>query len=478
MVNMITPLIIAQDVGMSNKRLLLFLIVFPIFCCEKNGGLPWVFSTGEIGSSLLTIEDIDDDGKLEVVGVTTCNKIFALNGENGSILWKRKIGECRECCNPFSMLRDEYSSAFIGDIDNDGKKEIILYYNDEIFALNGEDGSLLWSFQTSSNEAFNLVITDVNTDGEHEVITTGTGGFVYCLKGKDGSLLWSYTTPGIEGWVNSSPTVDDIDNDGKAEVIFGTKDNKIYALNAEDGSVSWIYDYDIPEYRWDFTFYSSFSIKDVNGDEKPEVIANTGICYILNGEDGSLLWSYSGGCLWTKPPIVDLDNDGEFELIGFIFMRDKKEIHALNGKDGSDKWVFYIKNEETTPCPPVVGDIDEDEELEILFLAYDEKLYAIDGRDGSLLWIYEINNPEYEEVCGLFSFPIVGDLNNDGKNEVIFGADKLYILSGKNGSLIWSYTTHAYGTNPYAIIDLNQDSKLDILFMTSDGKIYAITPDL
>jgi outer membrane protein assembly factor BamB len=459
------------------RKLFFFLIVFLILSCGRNGRFPWVFSSGEIGFPFLSIEDIDNDGKSEVVGVTTCNKIFALNGENGSVLWKQKVGECR-CCVPFSELTDEYSPAFIGDINNDGKKEIILHYNGEIFALNGEDGSLLWSFQTSSKEAFDLVITDVNEDGNPEVITTDTGGFVYCLRGEDGSLLWSYTTPGIEGWVNSSPTVGDIDNDGKVEVIFGTKDNKIYALNAEDGAVLWIYDYDIPEYSWDFTFHSSSSIKDINGDGKSEVIVNTGNCVILKGEDGSLLWSYSGGCLWTKPPIIDLDNDGELELIVPIFMQDKKEILALKGKNGSEKWVFYIRNEETLPCFPVVENIDEDKELEILFLAEDKKLYAIDGKDGSLLWAYEINNPEYVEVCDLSRLPIIGDLNNDGRNEIIFGADKLYILNGENGSLIWSYTTHTSRIQPYTIIDLNQDGKLDILFGTSDGKIYAITPDL
>lgn len=53
----------------------------------------------------------------------------------------------------YNFKAPSFGSAAVGDIDNDGKMEIVFgtYFNDEnIYALNAEDGSLLWKYNTKS----------------------------------------------------------------------------------------------------------------------------------------------------------------------------------------------------------------------------------------------------------------------------------------------------------------------------------------
>jgi outer membrane protein assembly factor BamB len=423
---------------------------------------------------------MDDDAKPEVVAVTPGFGIFVLNGEDGSVLWKKKgvkaiLGE------------DIYPPVVsISDIDNDGRAEIVEAYLGQIFALNGDNGSLLWSHELCDDLIYNFFIGDINGDAKVEIVI-GEGlrkngcSSMNVINAEDTSLLWSIP----KGSVSSSPYIYDIDDDGSLEVIYGSRDNKIYALNAEDGTLVWMYDYDIPESDWDFTSSSFFYfIRDIdkNGRLGVVVVAHTGNkykYYALNGVDGSVLWSGEYECnlsfWWIAPPIADIDNDGLFEIINrrvWKMEKNRSEVYAINVNDGSLRWVYEITEEAFPPC---VGDLDGDKELEVLFFSSEKKLYAINGKDGSLLWSYKIDNPQYNPVY--FTCPVIVDINNDALPEVIFGADKLYILNGKNGSLIWSYKTQAYVDKPY-IFDLNKDGLPDILFGTSDGKIYAITPDL
>jgi outer membrane protein assembly factor BamB len=71
---------------------------------------------------------------------------------------------------------------------------------------------------------------DIDNDGKLEVVVGSRDGKVYALNGEDGSLLWSYKTG---DWVASSPSLGDIDNDGKLEVVVGSHHNKIYAISTD-----------------------------------------------------------------------------------------------------------------------------------------------------------------------------------------------------------------------------------------------------
>jgi len=186
---------------------------------KKTGIKPkilWSFETGSWVASSPSLGDIDNDGKLEIVVGSDDNKIYALNGEDGSLLWSYTTGG------------GVWSSPSLGDIDNDGKLEVVVGSEDyKVYALNGEDGSLLWSYKTGNWVDSPPSLGDIDNDGKIEVVV-GSFDKIYALNGENGSLLWSYST-GDGVW--SSPSLGDIDNDGKLEVVVGSHDNKIYAIS-------------------------------------------------------------------------------------------------------------------------------------------------------------------------------------------------------------------------------------------------------
>ena len=167
--------------------------------------------------------DIDGDGKQEVIVGSYNRNIYALNGENGSFLWSYTTGG--------SIL----SSPALGDIDGDGRLEgVVGSYDGKVYALNGENGSFLWSYTTGDTIAGSPALGDIDGDGRLEIVVGSYDGKVYALNG-DGSFLWSYTTGGA---IYSSPAFGDIDGEGNLEVVIDDWYNfEVYALGGRHTGV-------------------------------------------------------------------------------------------------------------------------------------------------------------------------------------------------------------------------------------------------
>ncbi|MBA7516841.1 Outer membrane protein assembly factor BamB [subsurface metagenome] len=345
------------------------------------------------------------------------------------------------------------SSPSLGDIDGDGKLEVVVGSH----ALNAEDGSLLWSYPASGAVGSSPCLGDIDCDGKLEVVFGTTGDKIYALNGEDGSLLWLYTT---SDWALASPCLGDIDGDGRLEVVIaaGAWGNNLYALNGEDGSLCWVS-------SLDSAAVSSPCLGDVDGDGKLEVVVGAGgwgghDVRALNGEDGSELWSCQiGGDVRSSPCLGDIDNDGKLEVIVSSGWGDSK-TYALNGEDGSELWSYPLSLLHSSAC---LGDIDGDGKLEVVVGSH-----ALNGEDGSLLWSFSVGGAVY-------SSPSLGDIDGDGMLEVIIGLNDgyLYALNGEDGSLLWSSSVTSDRSSP-CLGDIDNDGKLEVIVVSSDDSIYAL----
>ena len=402
--------------------------------------LLWSYETGESVETPPVIMDIDNDGKPEVVIGSLDFKIYAFNGEDGSILWSYKTG---------GVVR--YSPA-IADINNDGTLEIIAgSWDHNVYALNGKYGSLIWSYRTEGNVYSSPSIGDIDNDGKLEVVILSFDGKTYALNGEDGSLLWSCAT----GEGISSPLLGDVDNDASLDVIIGSEDGKIYALNGRNGSILWSY---MPG-----DYVSPPSIGDVDSDRKLEVIfASRSKIYVLKGENGSILWSYTIGNNVHTPILGDTDNDGKLEVISGAL---DGPIYAFNGEDGSILW-SYDSGQGVSSAS--VGDIDNDGKLEVIIMGSKGTIYAFNGEDGSILWAYTVEVPIYLSI---------GNIDTDLTLEVVVGSfyDKILAFNGEDGSLLWVYRTSHFGYSSPSIGDVDNDGEGEVLFGSDDLKLYVIS---
>ncbi len=328
----------------------------------------------------------------------------------------------------YDLLDASFGQTAAGDIDNDGKLELVFgcYRNDScVYALNAEDGSLLWKYNTRPAGAEGCndvapVIYDVDNDGITEVIVASScNPTTFCFNGPDGSVKWQAPTRGSD----SPPSIADIDNDGKPEILHGEFEGYVICLNAENGSEAW------------------------------EITVNT------------------NSWIQTAPTIVDLDTDGQLDFVvaSWAFSGDTNYIYAYKGSDHSFLWKHAA--DDVIYHGTAVADLDKDNKPELIIGDYSGKLFVLNGENGSEYWTYT-----YAPGYYIGAPASVADLDADGNCEVVFCSWYKMIALGYDGTPLWDYSIPGYATafRGAALADVDNDHKADVVFATSNGLAIAL----
>ena len=153
---------------------------------------------------------------------------------------------------------------------------------------------------------------------------------------------------------------------------------------------------------------------------------------------------------------------------------DQKQLTAnlpdsgLYAVSGLPRQVWRWPASDALLVSPAVGDLDGDGKLEVIFASRDfgHFMTALHA-DGTEYWTIEKD--------GGFSFPVLADLDGDGRPEVIVGDmdGYLYVFNG-DGSLKWRYFANS-GVKTPAVGDLNGDGKPEIVFGLKNGDVVAIS---
>ena len=383
-----------------------------------------------------------------------------------------------------------FGQSASGDIDGDGKPEVVFgcYRNDSsVYALNAEDGSLLWKYNThpAGAEGCNDVapiIYDVDNNGTLEVIVPSScNPKTFCFNGATGSIKWEIPTRGSD----SPPTIADIDNDGKPEILHGEFGGYVICINAENGTQAWEIPVDINSW-----IQTAPTIVDLNNNGQLDFVVGTwsfnqmDSVYAYRGDNHTLLWTYPiHDYMYHGTAVADLDKDGKPELVLGSY---NDTLYCINGENGTTKWK-YAATGGYIGAPASIGDIDNDGNCEVVFVSGDVVTALSNG--GIHKWHYNI--PGYE---GAFRGVALADINNDVYPDVIFGTDygKVIALNGNNGTLIWLKDLAAHYGNPDfgfdhapLISDFDNDDSLDVFivggyteypaFHNNYGRAYMIT---
>lgn len=308
--------------------------------------------------------------------------------------------------------------AIIGDVDNDGKKEIIFGTKDGKIISIDIDGKLKWSF--SAEEKYSdveLMFLDAeNTNSIH-----------------------------------STPNIEDINHDGKKEIIFGTESGRLFVLD-NHGKVLWNYKVNGP--------IRGAPIIQRFANNQVGIIFGSGDknLYFLNG-DGKLFWKFQceseiescpGFIMGQQPLIIFGTNDGT--------------IYALNLK-AELIWTFNTKGK--ILAQPVFTKLSATMPPTILIGSTDGNMYCL-TENGELLW-------DFHTAGAICSRAAVEDINHDGNKEIVFGScdNSVYAIDCK-GKRIWSYETDFWVVATPIITDLDSDGKLEVIIGSYDHNIYVL----
>lgn len=384
------------------------------------------------------------------------------------------LGQTPEINWWFDMNDAAYGSAAMDDIDNDGKPELVFstYFNDgKVYALNAEDGSLLWEYTIGGCNDVAPIIYDVNGDGFKDVIVPSSCILkTFCFDGRNGALLWSTEVGGSD----SPPTLADIDQDGDIEILHGTFKGTVVCLNAETGAIEWDLVIDASG-----IVQSAPAILDADMDGNLDfVIANWSfgnnqkfLCY--RGVDQQLLWENSipTDNTYHGAAVADLDNEGLMELAFGCF---DGNLYVLEAESGNLNWSYKHPGSIYIASPASIADLDNDGEYEITFFDYDNVVVV--SHTGILEWSVKLPN-----IGQSFRASAISDINNDGTLDVVFGSDngRLYALTGSSGTELWNLNLRDhYGASNFkldhgpVIADFDGDSILDVFIAGGHG----ITP--
>jgi hypothetical protein len=466
----------------------------PVLKWQKGGCFSTWCQTGWYSSP--AVANIDNDPQLEILAGTY--DLTALDGETGALQWR------------VSSANRVWSSVAIADLTGNGSLEIIVGRSGDQLSVYSNAGGLLWSRNPfGSGEIRTLAVADLETDGQLEIIVgRASGGETKQLSvyEPDGSVRpgWPARRDGEAGYgwgmYNENAAVGDINGDGYQEIIGPTDTHYITALDRNGNQLL------------THAMFNDFNPKGakvwsqvgVHVDQNVDLrgYANCGSEHRPNFAD-------------SAPYLTDLDGNGMREIIvvgnvyncgtdpytslyqiPFIFNADRSRWSGT----GFDWTVIpqpdlaaaplsedYTRIETAIPNPVVV-DLDGDNLKEILFPSYDGRLHAFwldKSEHGN--WPFSVNNSNGSFIR-FASEPVVADLDNNGKAEVIFASwvekgsgqtGKLHILDNLGNVLCevdlpravdgdWN---GALAAPTLANIDLDAD--LEIVLLTANSGVVA-----
>jgi len=356
-----------------------FLVTFP------NGGsitahsfLPTVLNTGGDAPSDITLGDLDGDGKTDLI----VSKRGNYANESGAFLYRNtSTSSTISFDTPVNIVNLDYITAETGDLDGDGKLDIVIV----------SGASLVTLRNTSSPGSISFV--------QEAILPAGT-----------------------------SPTgiaINDIDGDGKADIAINEYSEAtayVYRNTSEPGAISFATRIGYP-----LLGGGNILLADFDGDHKPEMVipsfANNLIAvYRNNSTKGNISFATPLNIPATATSIAsgDMDGDGKTDLVS-VYQNDSKVMIMRNiGSLGNI--VFDAPVELTSTSSPTcvkLSDLDGDGKLDLGLSFIDDNfsVYKNNSTSGNFSF-----SPRIDYAPGLFNGyhqVVLGDINNDGKDDAV-----------------------------------------------------------
>jgi len=370
----------------------------------------------------------------------------------------------------------------IEDIDGDGKEDVItVAENDTVYCLSGIDGEVIWGvdYDVCFLERGLISVPDLNGDSVQDILLAGYNTkTVYAISGNDGSLIWdydSYVDHPSGGRIHEVSVMTDITGDDVPEILSGSgiEASCAYLFDGSTGTKIWTYPLGVRA-----AVYGIREVGDLNDDAIPDVIVTTGdtdpgthMVIALDGNSGAQLWSVDlASTGWTGVPIGDINSDGTPDVA--VSTADGKII-GYSGVNGMPLWINTLGsiNSQITDLS-LLPDIDDNGFPELLPSGTGlNSFYCIDASNGEILW----STPAVDQV---FTSVAVSDITGDGIWDIAGGTGYttcvFYAVDGETGDILWQKNMADNVESAYWIEDIDGNGYPDLLGGLHDGWLYAL----
>ncbi|MBR9922367.1 MAG: PQQ-binding-like beta-propeller repeat protein [Bacteroidetes bacterium] len=268
----------------------------PKFYClnAEDGSIVWEIDQGCLYGRMF-VEDVDNDGQMDILFNNSCQGstgTYCLDGSTGNVKW--------------SVPYFFNSGILVEDMEQDGSLEVIFAYDfGNILILNAENGGIKSSIEVTGGISWNLtdpVATDIDGDGDLEIIIQSLFYnyidnlyYTWAVDPSSGSILWEYTTTGEGAALSTrSPAVlSDLDGDDDLEYLQSNTNGTFIALHVEDGTPLW---------QQDYNQYAAVSnlVTDIDRDGELEIITQFHAFFDTLAKDSIIILdALSGDMEWS-----------------------------------------------------------------------------------------------------------------------------------------------------------------------------------
>ena len=326
------------------------------------------------------------------------NNFYALNAQNGDLIWKYQSG------GDFAYSTPALENGILYSTNTDHN----------LYAIDAATGTMKWKFTTASSVISSPAVVN-------NIVYFGSDDhYIYAVDAVSGSLKWKYLT---DQNVDSSPAV------SKGIVYIGSADGNLYALDALTGNLKWKYNTGSPIV------------------EASPVISN-GVIFVgnrngylnaVNATSGQSKWIFStnGISLEQSKPSI---NNGVVYLASWYNTNDFKQagaLYAIKESDGSQIWKGL--NDQGFTSGPVYAD------GKVFINSDDLNIYAVDAATGNVVW--------KKQIIANGAVPTVA-------NGKVFagggGSNAFYVLDSGTGNESWKLSlTNCINTSKPLVVSGN-----------------------
>lgn len=340
-----------------------------------------------------------------------------------------------------------YGAPAIGDINGDGRMEIVAQFGDSGQQVRAYDvtGQELWRASVPSRSVISggyrdaIVLADLEGDGSVEIIRGRTiiesNGQVRCSGTGDSGGTSNYA------W---SPVVADIDLDGVQEIIAGR------SVYRPDCSI---------KMQLDAVADGFAAVGNFDGDDEAEIVLvsngnsnATGQLYLFD-HDGRRIFgpvSFPGGGVLGPPTLANVDEDA-FPEIGIA----GRANYAMFDHAGTLLWSQQVQDTSSSQTGSTSFDFDADGKAEIIY-SDELNLRVFDGATGAVRMILP-------NISGTtLEYPVIVDADGDGSADILIGANDggngLRMISSATRS--WAPTRSLWNQHAYHVDNINDDGSI------------------
>jgi len=438
----------------------------------------------------LALGDINSDGKLDLVISNSMKNNDIFLNQNGTFLGA-----------PYWSAAGSYgttSSVDIGDIDSDGDLDLVfgtrnahpdIYLNHGNGLPTSPSIVVMPLSNNTSVDVYAVKLADLDADGDLDLIVGQNGkNQIWEFTGTDYQKSWESSTTEL----TKSIAVGDIDLDGDLDIAFGNdgytgevlgKQNYIF-LNM-DGDFE-----NVPDWSsMDFARTKSIQFLDVNKDGWLDLVAANGvgpeqIHLNLNGDfstesDISIIDPLgSVGTDNGALDAADMDGDGDIDLlIGYT--------HTINLYKNSGSYIgnsSSVINDLTNALSSnqKLMDFDGDGNFDIMMGGTWGALPTSSGcGDCGVVINLVLNVGPSQLTSEVLNFTTnstvlgyeLGDIDNDGDEDLIVKSGKLRVFLNQNGSFnpipYWTSSADFGYYDKALLVDVNLDGFMDVAALSA-----------